>query len=92
MISPRLTPDQAAVGRLVTEARTLAQELGGVERAAAALEALGEERTDLLTQAAGTILHNFFADPLSAHPNNLMAVSLLLRAGADTEELRHRAT
>ena len=92
MISPRLEPDQAIVGRLVTEARRLSQELGGVAEAADELDAISEERTELLSTAAGTILHNFLADPLSTHPTNLMAVGLLLVAGADSEDVRRRAT
>lgn len=53
---------------------------------------ISEHRIDLLTQAAGTILHNFYVEePLSSHPANLLAAGLLVVAGADAEELRHLA-
>ena len=93
MVSPRLTPDRAIVGRLVTQARRLAQEQGDMALAADELWDVSEHRIDLLTEAARTILHNFYVeDALSSHPTNLLAAGLLVVAGADAEAIRESRT
>ena len=89
MISPRLDPEQAHVARIVAEARRLAFDRGRVTRAVRRLESVGEGRDDLLTRAAGTILHNVLVDPRTGE--DLVAVGLLVLAGADPVEVRDRA-
>ena len=88
MISPRLDPDRALVIRIVTEARRLARGQGRMRNAVRRLESLGEGRTDLLTQAAVALLHNVLVDPQSQHRTDLLAVGLLVVAGADPEAMR----
>jgi hypothetical protein len=85
MISPRLDPDHALVVRISTEARRLAQGRGRMTKVIRRLERVSEGRTDLLTQAASTLLHNILAEPGGGHRADLLAVGLLVAAGADPE-------
>lgn len=62
-----------------------------MKRAVRTLESVGDGRTDLLTQAAGTILHNVLADPKTHHRSDLLAVGLIVMAGADLGQVRDRA-
>ena len=88
MISPRSDPDRALVIRIVTEARRLARGQGRMKKAVRQLESIGEGRTDLLTKAAASLLHNVLVDPRTQHRTDLLAVGLLVVAGADPEQFR----
>lgn len=81
--SRRLSPDTALTIALQASGRRLIEDGVAFEDVAAHLRAEAAGRTDLLADAAGSVLGGYLAAGTTAVPNDMVTIAALVVAGAE---------
>ncbi|MDQ1106618.1 hypothetical protein [Nocardioides zeae] len=91
MPSRRLAPDTALKISLEAGARRRLEDGMPFEVVVEELRAEAAGRTDLLAQAAGSLIGLYLARPTATQPRSVAAFAALVLAGADPQALVERA-